>query len=92
MAKHFLFPLRYYHRVTKKARENLKGARFMTKGELSEIAENERRKYFRAWRAANPDKTRRHRENYWINRAKKILAEQENSASLGQVKKDEGAK
>jgi hypothetical protein len=64
----------------------------MTKQQLDNLAREERRKYFRAWRAANPEKTRQHRENYWLNRARRIVAGEENSASLGQVKKDEGAK
>ena len=41
------------------------------------LVAEERREYFRKWRAANRDKTKLHRENYWRRRAQKKFDEQE---------------
>lgn len=45
---------------------------------LEERAREERREYFRQWRAKNPDKVRENNRRYWEKRAaKKARAEQE---------------
>lgn len=45
---------------------------------LQERAAEERRKYYRQWRAANKDKVRESNRRYWERRAaKKAQAEQE---------------
>lgn len=45
---------------------------------LEERAREERREYFRQWRAKNPDKVRENNRRYWEKRAlKKAQAEQE---------------
>lgn len=46
-----------------------------TQTQLDELIKAERRAYFKVWRAANPDKVKRHNENYWRNRAEKRLKE-----------------
>jgi uncharacterized short protein YbdD (DUF466 family) len=48
----------------------------MVKDQLEDQINEERRAYFRAWRAANPDKTRKHRQNYWRKRTERKLKEQ----------------
>ena len=40
---------------------------------IDDLARIERLAYFKAWRAANKDKVRRHNENYWRKRAEKQL-------------------
>jgi len=44
---------------------------------LEELAKEERLRYFREWRRNNPDKVKKHNENYWLNRAQKRLREEE---------------
>lgn len=45
---------------------------------LEERAREERREYFRQWRAGNPEKVRENNRRYWEKRAaKKAQAEQE---------------
>jgi|GEM_PF-3039619 len=41
----------------------------MEKTELERIALEERKAYFKAWRAANKRKTAEHRRRYWEKRA-----------------------
>lgn len=48
---------------------------------LEELAKEERLRYFREWRRNNPDKVKKHNENYWLNRAQKRLREEENCGS-----------
>lgn len=36
--------------------------------ELDEVAKQERREYFRQWRANNKDKVKQHNANYWAKR------------------------
>jgi hypothetical protein len=45
----------------------------MEKTEIERIAAEERKAYFKAWRAANKDKTAKHRRRYWEKRAIKRL-------------------
>lgn len=45
---------------------------------LEERAREERREYYRQWRAKNPDKVKENNRRYWEKRAaKKAQAEQE---------------
>lgn len=46
---------------------------------VEEIAREERRAYFREWRANNKDKVKKHNATYWEKRAKRIVAEREAS-------------
>ena len=54
---------------------------------LKELAERERKEYFRAWRAANKDKTAQHRRNYWEKRALAKIAD----GQIQGVKADDAA-
>lgn len=40
---------------------------------IEELALEERKKYFKEWRAKNKDKVKKHNATYWENRAKKNL-------------------
>lgn len=40
---------------------------------LKDLAAEERRAYYRKWRAKNTDKVRKHNENYWKKRVLKML-------------------
>jgi hypothetical protein len=44
---------------------------------IEELAAQERREYFRAWRAANKEKTALHRRHYWEKRALVKIQEKE---------------
>jgi len=58
---------------------------------LSEPAAAARRKYKRAWAAANPDKIRRYQETYWQRYAER-MAQQEAEAQQEQTARQaEGA-
>ena len=46
---------------------------------IEELALEERRAYFREWRANNKDKVKKHNATYWEKRAKRRLAEKEDS-------------
>lgn len=43
---------------------------------IDELARTERLAYFKAWRAANKDKVKRHNDNYWRKKAESKLNEQ----------------
>lgn len=47
---------------------------------LQERAAEERREYFRQWRAKNKDKVRENNRRYWERRAEKKAAEAEQEA------------
>lgn len=49
---------------------------------LEEKAREERREYFRQWRAKNPDKVRENNRRYWEKRAAK-RAEAERTQEVG---------
>ena len=49
----------------------------MDNHKLDEAAKNERREYYRRWRAENKDKVRQHNRNYWERRAMKRKQEEE---------------
>lgn len=40
---------------------------------LRDLALEERRKYYREYRAKNPDKVKKHQQTYWENVAKRNL-------------------
>ena len=42
---------------------------------IETLAREERLNYFREWRQKNPDKVKKHNENYWRKRAEKKLQE-----------------
>ena len=49
---------------------------------LEAVAQEEKREYFRQWRKNNPDKVKKHNENYWRKRAeKRIEAEAKDNAA-----------
>lgn len=55
----------------------------MTQAHLDELAAAERKAYFKAWRAANPDKVKAQNEAYWRRRAEKKLAQQQAVQEVG---------
>lgn len=44
---------------------------------IDELAEEEKRKYFRQWRAKNKDKVKKSNQNYWRKKAEQSLKEKE---------------
>lgn len=44
---------------------------------IDELARKERLEYFRKWRENNKDKVKMHNTNYWKNRAKKRISNNE---------------
>ena len=53
----------------------------MFNAELERLAIEERKAYFKAWRASNKDKTAEHRRRYWERKAiKRIAKDGENHA------------
>jgi hypothetical protein len=48
----------------------------MVDKQFEKLIKKERQAYFRAWRAANPEKVKRHNQNYWAKRAQKRLEQQ----------------
>lgn len=42
---------------------------------INDMARDMRREYFRKWRAANPDKVKRHNAAYWRKKAERKLKE-----------------
>jgi len=40
---------------------------------LEAVAQEEKGEYFRQWRKNNPDRVKKHNENYWRKRAEKRL-------------------
>ena len=56
--------------------------------DLDELARQERRAYFRAWRRANRDKVQRSNQRYWENRAKRRQEQEVNpNGFTGTIKK-----
>jgi len=56
--------------------------------DLNELAQQERRAYFRAWRRANRDKVQRSNQRYWENRAKRRQEQEVNpNGFTGTIKK-----
>ena len=43
---------------------------------IEQLATEEKREYFKLWRAANKDKVKKHNTTYWQRRAEKKLKEQ----------------
>ena len=49
---------------------------------LEAAAQEEKREYFRQWRKNNPDKVKKHNENYWRKRAEmRLESEAKDNAS-----------
>ena len=51
----------------------------MGQAKYDEAAKAERRAYFKAWRAENPDKVRQYNANYWQKRVERRLQEQQSA-------------
>jgi len=49
----------------------------MTQDKINEIVRAEKARYLREWRKAHPDKVQAANKRYWVKRAAKIAAEQE---------------
>lgn len=47
------------------------------KSSLDNRAVELRREYYKAWRAANPDKVKKANQNYWRRKAEQELAERQ---------------
>ena len=45
--------------------------------QIDDLIRAERLEYYKAWRAANPDKIKRHNQNYWRKRAERRQHEQQ---------------
>jgi DnaJ-domain-containing protein 1 len=43
--------------------------------DINELARKEKNEYARKWRQANPDKVKKHMDNYWIKKAEEKLEE-----------------
>lgn len=43
---------------------------------IEQLANEERKAYFTAWRSANKDKVKKHNANYWTRKAEKRLLQQ----------------
>jgi len=56
-----------------KIKINILGGFTMEKTELERLANEERKAYFKAWRAVNRDKTAEHRRRYWEKKAMECL-------------------
>lgn len=51
----------------------------MNKPTIEELVLQERKAYFKDWRARNKDKVRKNNQNYWKKRAEKRLREDKNN-------------
>ena len=49
---------------------------------LEAAVQEEKREYFRQWRRNNPDKVKKHNENYWRKRAEKRLVAEAKDKSV----------
>ena len=47
-----------------------------------------RRAYFKEWRAKNKEKVKLHNQNYWLNRAKKLVEANTDNANSSLPKAD----
>ena len=54
----------------------------MNNANIEELAKCKQREYLKAWRAANKEKTKKHREDYWKNRVLRELQEQEKTGGV----------
>ena len=43
--------------------------------EVEELARKERQEYFRKWRRENPQKVKKHNQDYWMRKAERKLAD-----------------
>ena len=44
---------------------------------IQDAARQQRLEYFRQWRAKNKDKVKKHNEDYWMRRAKRMMDEEQ---------------
>ena len=51
------------------------------KKSVEELIAEERKAYFKEWRAKNKDKVKKHIENYWRKRAEKLKESEENGSN-----------
>ncbi len=51
----------------------MKEVKIIEDKKLEKAVQEEKREYFRRWRKNNPDKVKKHNENYWIKRTQKRL-------------------
>lgn len=49
----------------------------MDEQRIEELAQRERKEYYKQWRANNRDKIKKHRENYWRKRALQRMQNEE---------------
>ena len=49
----------------------------MTISELDDLAREERREYYRKWRAEHKDNVKKHNQNYWRKKAAQKLKKEE---------------
>lgn len=56
-----------------KRKRNMKEVKIIEDKKLEKAVQEEKREYFRRWRKNNPDKVKKHNENYWIKRTQKRL-------------------
>lgn len=47
---------------------------------MTDAAKKLRREYLKKWRAANPDKVRKHNENFWEKKAAELEASDEKNS------------
>ena len=57
----------------------------MDKSELERLAAEERKAYFKAWRAANRDKVAEHRRRYWEKKALERLNARDADSDNGEA-------
>ena len=61
----------------------------MTREQIEELARAERRGYHKAWRAANPDKVKKHALDYWKRKAEKRLDDNRNGGNENAAENDD---
>ena len=56
-----------------KRKRNMKEVKIIEDKKLKKAVQEEKREYFRRWRKNNPDKVKKHNDNYWLKRTQKRL-------------------
>ena len=51
--------------------------------QIDDFAKAERLAYYKKWRSANPERIKKHNENYWRKRVERKLLEQQNTDKDG---------
>lgn len=70
-----------WNTIGKRKRKSILGDEKMAT--VEQLANEERRAYFRKWRAENKDKVKRHNATYWKKRALKKLEERAQGTDKG---------